>query len=168
MVNSSPLKRARVSSSFRMIICSLFEISFKTLSPTSCPSESLISLNLSRSIKKSANPIFSFLDFSIHLASLFVKKVRFGNPVKASWCAWWCKISFCSSSASSACLRRVLSLLIPTIPMGFPNSSRSIESEKEIGINSPDFVTSSRSPLCTPFCISEEIYSFKDSRSSSL
>ena len=115
MVNSSPPRRATVSPArthdFRRSATSTSKAS-----PAWWPRLSLITLKLSRSRNSTATRCFRRSACATARWSRSRKRVRLGNPVSESWSAW-------CSSAASACLRRLMSVLMPMTALGLPLAS---------------------------------------------
>ena len=84
--NSSPPRRATKSSP-RKISLSLFATIFSTASPTSCPSESLIFLNRSKSINNRYTWCFCLCACARLRLIKSWKYIRLGKPVNGSWFA---------------------------------------------------------------------------------
>ncbi len=83
-MNSSPPKRATVSSP-RTHSCRRRPTSASSWSPTSWPSESLITLKRSRSRNSSASRLFSRSECASATIRRSLIRARLGSPVRASW-----------------------------------------------------------------------------------
>ena len=146
--NSSPPSRAAVSLA-RISPTSRAATSRRSSSPASCPSESLTSLNSSRSRKSTARPGATSRRASA-CSSRSRNRSRLARPVRPSWKAW-CRRD--SSSRRCSVTSRTVSTIPPTASS--PRRSRSTTSTSTEEVphsrsNRPDHdgrSASSRSPV---------------------
>ena len=129
--NSSPPSRAtRASSTAPSAVRRRLDTVVRRVSPASCPSESLTTLNRSRSTNRTPNGSPSARAASIRSRN----RARLGSPVRTSWEAW------CRSRADIS-RRSVTSRETARIPRSSPASSRRTLDETDTNRRAPDGAT---------------------------